>query len=167
MSRGGPSAFIFFVTATILAGCHGRIPLVSGYQDASGHRLYFFEDSLFIGYVGDPDQAFYKMTSVAYGRWEIHEDSSVILNSATSRTDSTCRAYNGRDVILLKGYRMTRTQGDLVPVRPYSGEPAYNPYLLEMWQLTPDKRDRLDTEHSAWNLKRFGHPEGRCRLLNP
>lgn len=163
MSRGGPSAFIFFVTAAILAGCIGRVPLVSAYQDASGHRLYFFEDSLFVGYVGNPEQAFYKKRSLAYGRWEIHEVSSIVLNSAAIVIDSTCRTNDGRDVVLLNGYRMTRTQEDLVPVRPYSGETANNPYLLEMWKYEPDKHDRLDTEHSAWKFKRFGHPEGRCR----
>ena len=163
MSGSGPSALTFLGAAAILAGCSGRVLLVSAYKDASGHRLYMFEDSLFIGYVGDPEQGFYKMTSVAYGRWEMREDSSITLNSATSRTDSTCGAPHARDVILLRGYRMTRNHGELVPVRPYAGEPVHNPYLLEMWQFETDKRDRLDTEHSAWNLKRFGHPEGRCR----
>lgn len=163
MNKRGPSALIFFAIAAILDGCVGRVPLVSAYRDASGHRLYFFEDSLFIGYVGDLEQAFYRMTSATYGQCVIQRDSTVTLNSDTSSIDSSCAPYHRRDVVILRDYRMKHTQGDLVPIRPYTGEPTHNPYLLEMWQFEPDKRERLETEHSAWNLKRFGHPEGRCR----
>lgn len=162
MKWGGLTAVASLVAITLLDGCKGRLTLTSAYRDASGHRLSFFDDSLFIGAVGDPSQAFYRMTSTSHGHYRIRPDSSIILYSDTDRVDSFCAAQ-GRDVTVLKGYRLTRMRDGLEPDRPYRGDPTNDPFLLEMWSYGPDRSERLDLERAAWNLKHCGHPYRRCR----
>ncbi len=66
----------------LLLGCQSRVQLSSTYSDASGHRLYLFEDSTYITRAGRLNEMFYRRGGLAFGPFCYRSPDTLVLNSA-------------------------------------------------------------------------------------
>ena len=81
-----------------LCACSPRIRMLSSHRDSAGHRLHLFQDSLFVAYVGNNNEMFYRRNQISFGRFSTLNDSLISLLSTglgklkvEVRKDSLCK----------------------------------------------------------------------------
>jgi hypothetical protein len=115
--------------------------MLSSYEDADGHRLYFFEDSLFIAYVGNNAEMFYRRPQLSFGRYRAMDDLVILESFGLGKLsfkvmkDSICNKGICLRFIDRNGYALymdhVEVMGPMDSAALWSD--LYNMYYAEQW----------------------------------
>lgn len=150
-------------------GCTPRLKLLEAYADDADHRLYLFADHWYMATVGDANERFYRRAQWATGKYEVEQDSSLVLTSnwpevipLTVTCDSlctkgTCLRLLDRDGYAIRSPRM-EVHGDTAT---WEWSDAYSMF----YSTERPQRIHVRDPDGLLNLQPLDVPDTGCHSL--